>query len=937
MTDYQGLKYKTQDDANPQGRPRVFFCCHSEDFERMFEAVKKEILDIQENAAIWYYDPKEGIPEGENFLADLSQMQLFVIPVTAKFLYEDNSARNVEFAYAVDHHIPVLPLMQEAGMESDFNRICGNLQFLDKAAAEKDETAIPYEEKLKKFLESVLVGDELAQKVRNAFAAYIFLSYRKKDRKYAQDIMKRIHKNDFCRDIAIWYDEFLTPGENFNDAIAGAMEKSSAFAFVVTPNLLENPNYVMTVEYPEAKKTGKPILPIQGKAVNAKKLAVLYDGIDAVITEKELPAKLRHAVGEFAAGENNTDPVHEYLIGLAYLSGIDMEVDHERALTLISGAAEKGLPVAYQKLVSMYRTGEGVERNYEKAIELQKKYAALLVKRYNASHGPIDLLLVVRAYWSLGDFLKEKGKTGEAKQSYETMLQYAKKMDGEYRKYYTRMCSNLLGGVSHDEGSLSETRKWYKKNLNEALKNVKKKRTDQSLMELSSSYYNLGYLSQNEKDLKRAREYYMKALEIREKLGEKDPTADARYALMETYSNLGEISRMEGKLSEQKEWHAKAMEISLKLIEGSNSPKYRRALCINYGKMADICEQEGDLTGAIDWYKKSMVICEKLVEETGVFEDRSHLATSYSQIGTLCHTRGQFPEADTWLKKELAIRKKLAEETNSIESQGKLASVYKDLGSLRLSQTNYKDARAWFTRCLEIREKLAEESDAFDTRYAVASAYEKLALVSSSEKNYSEARSWFTKSLELREKLSKGKNSVNILHDLSQNYSEMGDLCVKEKNYDEAKQWYQRTLDMLTELTERTSEPQIRRDLSRACQHLGDVSKAQGDLVEAEKYYRRGLKIARKLASNTESYTILYCLSDALYRIGTLKTVPESECAEYMKEYIEVNYSIYVQTGNKDYFKTITTAPLQFNIGKANKPGLIKHLLKIAMKGLKGN
>ncbi|MCD8068546.1 MAG: toll/interleukin-1 receptor domain-containing protein, partial [Lachnospiraceae bacterium] len=173
---------------------------------------------------------------------ELSRMQLFVIPITSRFLFKENSAREVYFQFAMDHHIPVLPLMQEGGLEEDFNRICGDLQFLDKNAAISDPTAQPYEQKLETFLASVLLGDELAEKVRKAFDAYIFLSYRKKDRKYAQELMRLIHQNDFCRDIAIWYDEFLVPGEDFNHAIQDAMEKSELFTFVVTPNLLEQDN-----------------------------------------------------------------------------------------------------------------------------------------------------------------------------------------------------------------------------------------------------------------------------------------------------------------------------------------------------------------------------------------------------------------------------------------------------------------------------------------------------------------------------------------------------------------------------------------------------------------------------------------------------------------------------------------------------------------------
>lgn len=47
-----------------------------------------------------------------------------------------------------------------------------------------DDTVIKFEDKLIMYLGSVLIGDEMADRVRAAFDAYVFLSYRKKDRKY---------------------------------------------------------------------------------------------------------------------------------------------------------------------------------------------------------------------------------------------------------------------------------------------------------------------------------------------------------------------------------------------------------------------------------------------------------------------------------------------------------------------------------------------------------------------------------------------------------------------------------------------------------------------------------------------------------------------------------------------------------------------------------
>ena len=253
------LQYCTRGDSSPQRKPRVYFCCHPEDFQRFFRQIADEILGLQ-NCAIYYYLPDAEVPPEEREL-DLGQMNLVVIPVTSRLLYHDSQAM-VDVAFALERHIPVLPLMQEEHLEETYNQKFSGLHFLNRN--DPDPTALPYQEKLKKYLESVLIGDELAQQIRKAFDAYIFLSYRKKDRKYAQELMRLIHQNDFCRDIAIWYDEFLTPGEEFSKAIEKALEKSKLFTLVVTPSLLEPGNYVMTTEFPMARDSAYPAGPNVG-------------------------------------------------------------------------------------------------------------------------------------------------------------------------------------------------------------------------------------------------------------------------------------------------------------------------------------------------------------------------------------------------------------------------------------------------------------------------------------------------------------------------------------------------------------------------------------------------------------------------------------------------------------------------------------------------
>ncbi len=567
------LSYRSRGGASPQGKPRVYLTGHPADLPVCSEDIFTDILETQ-NCAI-YYDEEPGQPFSlEELQGVLEQMRLLVIPVTFRFLLLPNRARDVEFPFAIERHIPVLPLMQEQGVETEFNRLWGSLQMLNRH--DPDPTAVPYAEKLERFLSSVLVGDELARKARAAFDAYVFLSYRKKDRQYAQELMRLIHKNEFCRDIAIWYDEFLAPGEDFNQAIADAMKKCDLFAMAVTPSLLEPDNYVMTTEYPEAKKTDKIILPVEMVETDKSALKTAFPDIGdcAQAWEGEAFADmLLRAVKQVAVLENDRSPEHNFFIGLAYLNGIDVEVDRDRALSLITGAAEHNLPEAMKKLVHMYRRGDGVSRDYRAAVRWQMRLTDYREQRFRKNRTVKNGLEWIYALWSLGDYQRGLVDLSGAKQAYLQMAEVCESLNEQELLAVSYM---KLGVIFRSEKRLAEAEDCQLRALDLNRKLCRKSGGRQGKWrrkQLSGCYMDLGDLSMDEGKMDQADDYYQKALEMFRQMIPEYGIDEIGESLASGCDRLGNIRRARGRLDEAEDYYRQAMELRGQLYQEEKTPR----------------------------------------------------------------------------------------------------------------------------------------------------------------------------------------------------------------------------------------------------------------------------------------------------------------------------------------------------------------------------
>ena len=866
MGSMNGLLYKTLGNVLPYGHQRVYLCCHRDDFSACFDQISEEILRSSPKVAIWYRDPAEDPVYDEQFLSQLGQMQLFVVPVTRRFIEEENLARTVELRYALENHIPVLPLMQESGLEEQFNQVCGNLQCLDRGSINDNVTAVPFEIRLKNYLGSVLIDEELTRRIRSAFDFYIFLSYRKKDRKYAQKIMRLIHENEICRDIAIWYDEFLTPGEDFNNEISDAIEKSRLFAMVVTPNLLEVPNYVSSEEYPAAVSSGKPILPVEGEKTDTEELRALYSDIPDLVSAEEAAGHLQDYLQDIALRASADDPGHNYLIGLAYLNGIDVEINRDRALELITSAAEADLPEAYEKLVAMYNTGDSVRRDQYTAIEWQTKYLDYLQNK--AEPGKEISEKTAEALYRLGEMQYGIRDLQKARETFETLLMYARNQiepDGpEMVNDSLLISTDYLARINVDEGRLSEAREQYQylAAVSETLANTYK-RFD-FWLSLSVCYSQLAVISAKQDIIPEAERYCRLSIDIREQLS-RTGTKDVRRALAASYMDNGNVLR-----SEAKDWYLKALRIFREIDDETGSIQAKEDLAGCCYELGRAYLESNDIAEGREWTARALELTEEIVGEANTVKSRSNLALCYGNMGHVSYLEKNYEDAMEWYQKQFYVYEQLIADTDISKIRTDLARSYNNLGVLTRITGTLSESRRWHEKALDLLPESGELAETTDILTCRADACYSLGVVSAAEGDTDQSVQWLLEAAEISEKLISRSPTVQKYAVLTETYMLLGNRHLDSRNCPEAEIWFRKALETAEGQTAEDPSSELDWILSLILNNLGTVCRHMNRSGEAKEYHRRAAEILEGLVKDTDDPEHLYALGGSFYSLGVL-------------------------------------------------------------------
>ena len=409
------ITVRTRDNANPAGKPKIYLCAHPDDREAHLARVISEIWEACDVAICYHQEPFSCT--GDEDLCDLQEMRMLVLIVTNRFLTQPCAARDRILPFFEKRHIQVLPLVREQVSDALFTQVLGERQYL--SACVQDDTALPYEYKLKRFFQLIMPDDRTVARIQNAFCSHIFISYRKVDRAEARRLIGIIRDDQACRDAAIWYDEFLTPGEDFNKEIADAIRKCDLFAMAITPNTLADQNYIIHTEYPFAKQHGKRVLPVECVPTDRAQLKEHFAGIPACVAHDDtaaLTAALSDALGAHA---KESDPQRDYLIGLAHLYGIGAEPNVTRAFSRIATAARAGLVEAHLKLAEMHWDGNGVPVNRQAALNVMETLLCRQKHQHQTAKSPEVSATYAKALARMAEMLCEMGK-------YEQALPHAK-------------------------------------------------------------------------------------------------------------------------------------------------------------------------------------------------------------------------------------------------------------------------------------------------------------------------------------------------------------------------------------------------------------------------------------------------------------------------------------------------------------------------------
>jgi hypothetical protein len=321
---------------------QVFFCAVREDAHKI-NTLAEQVCHPRTGTKclVKWINPDVTVDE-EDLTINLMESQVlvvFVSPALLSFIRENGLPLEVRIMQK--NKRPYFPLLTSSRI---FEEYCKLDRPIHGVAMDDSEFSAKIKEQLSQFV----LDENLVMKIQQkAIVNQIFMSYRKTDAVATQKLMRQLHDLPGFEPVSIWYDRFLTAGEEFNEEIYKAIDDSSAFVMSITPNIIgkrddESDNFIVAKEYPYAKEQGAPIIPIKADSSVYKynELVIAFPGLPLPKSFADAEETLRSTLPSLPKADEY-DAERLYYLGRAYLSGYFFEQDISRAISLLERATTR--------------------------------------------------------------------------------------------------------------------------------------------------------------------------------------------------------------------------------------------------------------------------------------------------------------------------------------------------------------------------------------------------------------------------------------------------------------------------------------------------------------------------------------------------------------------------------------------------------------------
>ena len=244
---------------------KIFISAHPNDRWENLDKVVDAINGTEDMVAVYDLAPSDGrrgIPD---------DVEAIVVFATLKYFAWANSGYASEFVPAATKGVRIIPILLEQSKPviDLINMRIGKIQYIDGTHGIEKVT-----DKLCRLL-GATDGDGDEDDGR----PLVFVSYRSKDGQLMKKLVEIIRSSSRYENIRLWYDDTIDEGNDFSKLIMKKIKECKLFVLLITPNVLEDGNYVLTREFPYARSLHKRIFSVIGEPTDPVKMREKYGAL----------------------------------------------------------------------------------------------------------------------------------------------------------------------------------------------------------------------------------------------------------------------------------------------------------------------------------------------------------------------------------------------------------------------------------------------------------------------------------------------------------------------------------------------------------------------------------------------------------------------------------------------------------------------------------